>query len=576
MARYPHSNASVACTLVAAMLLAWFGSTAPVRADQDDTQPPDVARISVVSGEAAVKQGEGDAVAAAVNAPLEAGDYISTGDDGRMEIELDPNNVVRAGADTQVRFTQLDGQADTVQLAQGTVELRVLQQDDDHVTVQTPSADVVPDESGAYLISVDANGMTEVTARSGSADINTPAGSQTIDPGRTMQITGAANNAQYQFIDEVAASDFDRWNDQRDQTLLADAGPPNVDNTITGAQDLDQYGEWHNVSGYGEVWQPNDVASDWTPYSQGAWVYENYYGPTWVASEPWGWAPYHYGTWAFIGNSWAWVPPSRPVYAPAMVAFFGFGGNGWGVGAGFGNVGWVPLAPGERLRPWWGNTSVTNVYQQNVTINNYRNSKNGFVGVPVTRWQQGSFTTITRLHPQSTGSAHIIAGRFPVAPTTANYRYTNRPVGSTVRVPAQPQRPQTITGQAPAQTQWHRFNEPNSSTPPARSYQHVQHVQTTSWQHFSEARTSAPIRTTYAQPRYPQQSIQQPRYVQPARYQPAPQQQTRYQPAPQQQTRYQQAYQPRAYQARPAQPARSQPSSNRGSPGSRPHGPGKP
>ena len=81
----------------------------------------------------------------------------------------------------------------------------------------------------------------------------------------------------------------------------------------------------------------------------------NYYGPTWIAAEPWGWAPYHYGRWFFAPTvGWAWTPGPRfahPVWSPALVAFFGYGG-GVGVGVGFGNVGWVPLAPGESYRPW--------------------------------------------------------------------------------------------------------------------------------------------------------------------------------------------------------------------------------
>jgi hypothetical protein len=39
-----------------------------------------------------------------------------------------------------------------------------------------------------------------------------------------------------------------------------------------------------------------------------------------------------------------------------MVGFFGFGSPGFGasLGFGYGNVGWVPLAPYERYRPWYG------------------------------------------------------------------------------------------------------------------------------------------------------------------------------------------------------------------------------
>ena len=344
--------------LAAALTLDGVGTMAAARADGGGS-PPAVARISVVAGDVGVKTGDADQVAAAVNAPVEAGDYITSGADGRIEVELDPGNVVRAGADTQIRFTTLDGAADTVQLAQGSVELRVLQTTNDRVAVQTPSADVVPDEPGAYLVTVDSNGATFVTARSGSLDVNSPQGTQTLQPGRTMQIIGNATEPQYKLVDEVAATDFDRWADDRDKALADSSNADTyVNGDMLGAADLDQNGTWQNVSGYGEVWQPNDVAPDWTPYSDGNWSYEPDYGWTWVAAEPWGWAPYHYGGWVYLSSGWAWVPPppSEPaVYSPAQVAFVNVGVN----------VGWVPLAPGEVAG--------------NAPTGSYRNSGRGLV-----------------------------------------------------------------------------------------------------------------------------------------------------------------------------------------------------
>src|SRR4029078_3384943 len=70
---------------------------------------------------------------------------------------------------------------------------------------------------------------------------------------------------------------------------------------------------------------------------------------------------------------------------PGLVAFFGFGSAG--VGFGFGNVGWVPLAPYERYYPWYCrgyygrcrnrgyiNNSVRIVNNVNIT-NVYRNAR---------------------------------------------------------------------------------------------------------------------------------------------------------------------------------------------------------
>jgi hypothetical protein len=114
---------------------------------------------------------------------------------------------------------------------------------------------------------------------------------------------------------------------------------------IPGLNDLDAYGDWQNVDGYGNAWRPR-VASGWVPYQQGQWTNNYPYGPTWVSSEPWGYAPYHYGRWANVGNQWYWIPDgvnTTPTYAPALVAFVSLDNAN--------QIGWVPLGPGDNYAP---------------------------------------------------------------------------------------------------------------------------------------------------------------------------------------------------------------------------------
>ena len=56
---------------------------------------------------------------------------------------------------------------------------------------------------------------------------------------------------------------------------------------IPGLNDLDYYGDWQNVNGYGYAWSPRVDAAG-SPYQQGYWYTDYPYGPTWVSSEPWG------------------------------------------------------------------------------------------------------------------------------------------------------------------------------------------------------------------------------------------------------------------------------------------------
>jgi len=193
-----------------------------------------------------------------------------------------------------------------------------------NVQIQTPSVDVEPSEAGSYLVSVTGDGNSEITAREGSIAVVTPQGTQDVDPGKTMLVTGQAANPQYQYVDEVAVSDLESWGDQRDQSMVVadDAQAQDVPSGMTGTSDLNQYGNWVDIPGYGQAWVPSDQAPGWTPYSSGQWVTLNYYGPTFVAAVPWGWAPYHYGSWFFTaGVGWAWTPGPRyvrPVWAPRV------------------------------------------------------------------------------------------------------------------------------------------------------------------------------------------------------------------------------------------------------------------
>jgi hypothetical protein len=97
--------------------------------------------------------------------------------------------------------------------------------------------------------------------------------------------------------------------------------------------ELSPYGRWVDRGDYGWAWCPRHVASGWRPYTVGRWV-DSDYGWTWASDEPFGWATYHYGRWAWDPDlGWIWVPGTD--WGPAWVS--------WQYGDGY--VGWAPLPP---------------------------------------------------------------------------------------------------------------------------------------------------------------------------------------------------------------------------------------
>src|ERR1051326_5877333 len=173
--------------------------------------------------------------------------------------------------------------------------------------------------------------------------------------------------------ERAAPSDFVRWarSHEYDRRKLTSAYY--VSPSMTGYEELDSYGKWETVPDYGQVWYPDSVAADWAPYRQGRWVWIEPWGWNWVDSEPWGFAPFHYGRWARIEDRWAWVPGEyapEPVYAPALVAFIPPSSIEAAsiLPADSGPpVGWFPLAPGEV---YWPTYTSDPGYIRNVNITN--------------------------------------------------------------------------------------------------------------------------------------------------------------------------------------------------------------
>jgi len=96
---------------------------------------------------------------------------------------------------------------------------------------------------------------------------------------------------------------------------------------------LNPYGRWVVTRGYGEVWIPTGIVTQWSPYWDGEWIWTDY-GWTWVSYDPWGDIPYHYGTWVWVDPyGWVWVPGT--VWAPAWVTW------AWSDEC----IGWAPVPP---------------------------------------------------------------------------------------------------------------------------------------------------------------------------------------------------------------------------------------
>ena len=312
----------------------------------------------MINGDVSMQHGDnGDWVAVTVNTPVSTDDRVSTADRARAELQLDYANILRMSGNATAKIASISRQGIQVQIGQGLVTYTVLKGAEASPEIDTPNATIHPQGEGEFRILVNSDAETQVIVRRGSADISTPQGSEHVDQGQMITVAGT-DQPQSKTDSAPGRDEWDLWNTDRDHTLSATSTLGKTDPYYTGAGDLDTYGTWSEVPDYGRVWTPSSPGPDWAPYRDGRWVYQPYYGWTWVSYEPWGWAPYHYGRWFVYGGSWVWWPGPvgigiYPVWAPAYVSFFGFGG-GFGFGVGYGRFGWLPCGPGDWYHPWYG------------------------------------------------------------------------------------------------------------------------------------------------------------------------------------------------------------------------------
>lgn len=360
--------------------------------------PTRVADLNYVTGNVSMQPaGADDWSPAVMNRPFTTGDYLWADTDARAELHLN-NAVMRLGPQSSLGFLNLDDNIAQLRFAQGELILRVRRLgEDESFEVDTPNAAITILREGEYRFNADPDSATTwVVIRHGEAEITGGGQAFTLRAGNSAQLSGTDQltyNVQY-------APDPDwleGWAEDRDTHEARLESARHLPPDVIGYEELDNYGTWRDTPGYGAVWYPA-VDAGWAPYRDGHWAWIEPWGWTWVDDAPWGFAPAHYGRWAYVSGGWGWIPgpvaivaggPAmvRPVYAPALVAFIG--GGGWGASLSIGGpaVGWVPLGPGEVYAPAYqvSQNYFRTVNVSSTTVNNTVNITNVYNNVYVNK-----------------------------------------------------------------------------------------------------------------------------------------------------------------------------------------------
>jgi hypothetical protein len=533
-----------------------------------------VARLNLIQGSVSFQPGgETDWVQANPNRPLTTGDSLWADRNSRGELHLGSSSI-RIGNETGITFLNLDDRTVQIQLAQGSMNVRVRRlEGGDAFEIDTPNLAFTLERAGEYRVDVDPNGnATSITVRQGEGDATGGGSEYHMDSGDQASFSGT-DTLTYDGGQAGRSDEFDNWCRSRDDREERSQSARYVSRDVIGYDDLDDYGEWRDVPDYGHVWYPTRVEAGWAPYRYGHWVWVAPWGWTWVEDEPWGFAPFHYGRWAEVGGGWCWVPGPvvvRPVYAPALVVFVGGPRFGTSVsfGGGGGGVAWFPLGPREVYVPPYRTSAryVQNVNVTNTTVNvvNVTNVYNNVNVNKVTYVNQTNVNAVTAVSHDTFVNARPVAAanvrvnaqqmqgaqvqrNFAVAPVQKSV--VGASAVATVKPPAAVMQRQVVAKETPAPPRA-SFNNNNVASQPARSFRPALAPGQQPQQRIT-TRQQQPGQPQNRQPQPPPQQTAQPAIQQqqhPQQQQPGQPQNRQLQPPPQQ------TAQPAIQQQQPAQP----------------------
>jgi len=275
-----------------------------------------IVRLSDVQGPVEVDRGTGQGYEKAfLNMPMVEGMKLAAKTDARAEVEFEDGSTVRITPNTRIDFTALalqdsGARVSTLTLTQGMAYVQYSgKAKNDAFTLLFKDEKVRADQAVHFRVDLqDANAVLAVF--NGDVKVEGPSGPVEVSKNKSVTFDLAAGN-KFTLAKNIEEQPFDAWDKQQSkyQQAYASRGSYRDYPYSYGVSDLNYYGAYSNVPGYGMMWQPYFAGANWSPFADGAWMFYPGAGYTWVSSYPWGWMPYRYGSWNFVpGYGWMWAP----------------------------------------------------------------------------------------------------------------------------------------------------------------------------------------------------------------------------------------------------------------------------
>ena len=273
-----------------------------------------IVRLSDVEGNLQIDRATGDGYEKAfLNMPITEGVRLRTREGARAEVEFEDGSTMHLVPNTILQFTTLSlrdsgARVSTIDLQQGQVYFNFTgKHEDDEFKVTFAHQELTLTRAVHFRVGLD-NDSATVAVFKGNVQVEGPAGAVEISSKHTATFD-LGNTGQFELAKNIAQSPFDSWDKQQTDYHLRYAAKSYDTPYSYGITDLNYYGSYYDVPGYGMCWQPYFTGFGWDPFMDGAWMWYPGFGYTWVSAYPWGWTPYHSGSWLFVpGYGWMWRP----------------------------------------------------------------------------------------------------------------------------------------------------------------------------------------------------------------------------------------------------------------------------
>jgi hypothetical protein len=301
----------IAAAAATSLLLTVPALTLPAFADSQAR----VVRLSEVQGDVQVDRNAGQGLEKAfLNLPITQGVKLQTGKNGRAEVEFEDGSTLRVTPETVITFPQLSlrdsgAKVSTVHLQEGSAYVNFAGSKDDEFTLTFAHEKLALAHSAHLRLEM---GDVDATLAvfNGEVQVQGDAGTVAVSKNHTAQFD-LTDDDHYELAKSVEPDPFDAWDKEQNQyhQQYASNSYSSYSPYAYGTNDLNYYGSFSNVPGYGNVWQPYFAGAGWDPFMNGAWAFTPGFGYGWVSGYPWGWTPYHYGSWVYLPTSgWGWLP----------------------------------------------------------------------------------------------------------------------------------------------------------------------------------------------------------------------------------------------------------------------------